>query len=312
MRSALVFGGSGQIGVPVLERLLANGWRVVAVSRKPQADRDGLTWLRGDLQQAQGLPAQVDAIFSLGPLDHFSQWYERTSVIAPRVIALGSTSIETKQESSDVLERDLAARLHEAETRVFLSAARQRAEATLLRPTLVYGAGRDRSLTRIALLAQRSGFFVLPRDANGLRQPVHVHDLADAAVAVTDKHDTYGRSYALPGGETLPYREMIERMLASLQPPARLIRLPAPLFKAALATAHAFGKMQGMGNAAVGRMREDLPWGRPTAKAAGTEEDHAALADDYMAKEEGSQVSHGGRNEGSSGRKEDQQADADR
>ena len=72
MRSALVFGGSGQIGVPVIERLLANGWQVVAVSRTPQAGRERLTWLRGDLRQTQDLPGQVDTIFSLGPLDHFS------------------------------------------------------------------------------------------------------------------------------------------------------------------------------------------------------------------------------------------------
>lgn len=258
MRNALVFGGSGQIGVPVIERLLASGWQVVAVSRTPQADRERLTWLRGDLQQADGLPGQVDAIFSLGPLDHFSHWYEHTALVAPRVVAFGSTSLETKQDSSDGLERDLAGRLHEAETRIFQAADRQRAGATLLRPTLVYGAGRDKSLTRIALLAQRSGFFVLPRDADGLRQPVHVQDLAAAAFAVIDKSDTFGHGYALPGGEALPYMEMIERTLASLQPPARLIRLPAALFEATLATARVFGKMQGLGDAAVARMREDL------------------------------------------------------
>jgi len=71
MRSALVFGGSGQIGVPVIERLLANGWRVAAVSRAPQTDHGELKWLRGDLQQVEALPQRVDAIFSLGPLDHF-------------------------------------------------------------------------------------------------------------------------------------------------------------------------------------------------------------------------------------------------
>jgi nucleoside-diphosphate-sugar epimerase len=33
MRNALVFGGTGQIGAPLLDRLRAGGWRVVAVSR---------------------------------------------------------------------------------------------------------------------------------------------------------------------------------------------------------------------------------------------------------------------------------------
>jgi len=258
MRSALVFGGSGQIGVPVIEQLLAGGWQVVAVSRTPQAGRERLTWLRGDLQQVQGLPRQVDAIFSLGPLDHFSRWYERTAMVAPRVIAFGSTSVETKQDSGDPHERDIADRLRAAESRIFAIARERQARATLLRPTLVYGAARDRSLTQIARMARRTGFFVLPRGANGLRQPVHVDDLADATLAAVDADETGGRSYALPGGETLGYAQMVERVLAALQPPARLIRVPAPLFKAAVATAHAFGKMQGLGEAAVARMREDL------------------------------------------------------
>jgi uncharacterized protein YbjT (DUF2867 family) len=107
-------------------------------------------------------------------------------------------------------------------------------------------------------MARRAGFFVLPRDADGLRQPVHVQDLADAALAVMDAEVASGRGYALPGGETLAYARMVERTLASLQPPARLIRVPAAMFKAAVATAHMFGKMQGLGDAAVARMREDL------------------------------------------------------
>lgn len=204
------------------------------------------------------LPKQVDAIFSLGPLDHFSYWYAETSLIAPRVIAFGSTSLETKQESEDQPEREVATRLRDAEARIFEAARQRQAGATVLRPTLVYGAGRDKTLTRIASLARRTGFFVLPNGANGLRQPVHVQDLADAALAAIDAGSAHGRSYALPGGETLAYAEMVKRTLASLQPPARLIRVPTPLFNAVLAGAHAFGKMQSLGRAAVARMQEDL------------------------------------------------------
>lgn len=258
MRSALVFGGSGQIGAPVIERLLANGWRVTAVSRAPRTDHAELKWLRGDLQRVEGLPQRVDAIFSLGPLDHFSHWYSNTALIAARVIAFGSTSLETKQESEDLPERDVAARLGDAEARVFEAARQRQAGATVLRPTLVYGAGRDKTLTRIASLARRTGFFMLPSNADGLRQPVHVQDLADAALAVVAAANAHGRSYALPGGETLAYAEMVKRTLASLQPPARLIQVPAPLFKAALAGAHALGKMQSLGGAAVARMQQDL------------------------------------------------------
>ena len=166
MRHALVFGGTGQIGTPVLQQLLANGWQVSAVSREPQPDGERLNWLRGDLKHVESLPARVDAIFSLGPLDLFSQWYANASVVSPRVIAFGSTSLGTKQDSVDPYERDVAVRLQAAEALIFATAQRVHAQATVLRPSLVYGAGRDRTVTQIAVLERRTGFFLLPRDAS--------------------------------------------------------------------------------------------------------------------------------------------------
>lgn len=258
MRHALVFGGSGQIGYPLLGRLQSDGWRVTAVSRHPHADEPGLHWLQGEFGQPGQLPARVDAIFSCGPLDAFAQWYATAPIECPRVVAFGSTSVEVKRGSADAEERGVARRLREGEERVLATAARTGANATLLRPTLVYGAGRDATLTRIAQLAQRWHRFPLPRDANGLRQPVHVDDLAAAAFACVAATATYGNGYALPGGETLTYRDMVARVLAVLQPPPTLVELPSPLFSLALFVAQLSGRATGLGEAAVRRMRSDL------------------------------------------------------
>ncbi|GAB3307986.1 NAD-dependent epimerase/dehydratase family protein [Luteimonas notoginsengisoli] len=258
MREALVFGGSGQIGHPLLVCLHRRGWRVQAVSRRPQPPLPGVQWLRGDLDSAQGLPPRVDAIFSCGPLDRFARWYAGSAVECPRVVAFGSTSIEVKRDSADAGERDLAARLRAGEAGVLSTAAQRNAAATLLRPTLVYGAGGDRTLTRIAAIAGRWHRFALPRDAVGLRQPAHVGDLAKAAFAVLDAAATHGQAYALPGGETLAYREMVARVLAMLQPPAKLHLLPPTAFRALLSLAHAAGIARDFGDAALGRMRQDL------------------------------------------------------
>jgi nucleoside-diphosphate-sugar epimerase len=258
MRRALIFGASGQIGRPLLSRLQASGWEVLAVSRTARSDGEGLRWLRGDCSGVAGLPATVDAILSCGPLDAFARWCADAPVVAPRVVAFGSTSVLVKQDSVDPVERDLAARLRAGEAGVLEAARARGAAATLLRPTLVYGAGRDRTLSRIAALARRSGVFVLPRGATGRRQPVHVDDLAAAACVAIDADASHGRAYALPGGETLPYREMVARVLATLQPCPRLLEVPAPLFKAAVALARAGGRLQGLGDGALARMREDL------------------------------------------------------
>jgi len=256
--TALVFGGSGQIGRPLLTRLADAGWDVVAVSRDARVSRAGLRWLRGDFSTATGLPAGVDVILSCGPLDAFAPWLARGEVACRRVIAFGSTSLEIKQHSGDAGERGLAQRLRDAEALLFDTARQRGIDATVLRPTLVYGAGRDATLTRIAALAMRLHGFALPADATGLRQPVHVDDLAAAAIACLDAPATHGQAYALPGGETLPYRGMVARVLAALPARLHLFTLPSPLFRALLLPARLAGLASGFSDAALARMREDL------------------------------------------------------
>lgn len=254
---ALLFGATGPIGRPVLERLLARGWRVTALSRAAQPSCDGVEWRQGALPDAAGEGDGFDAIFSCGPLDLFSRWYADTPTGAAPVVAFGSTSVHVKGDSPDAAERDLATRLREGEARVAQAADERGALATLLRPTLVYGGGGDRSLSRIAALAGRYGFFPLPHDALGLRQPVHVDDLADAALAALSRNGDGVRAYDLPGGETLSYREMVARTLATLDPPAKPWLLPAPLFALAAIAARAVG-LHDAGPAVLSRMRQDL------------------------------------------------------
>lgn len=258
-RTALVFGASGQIGVPLIERLCASGWQVVAVSRVPRADAPGLRWLCGDLVAAMPAPpARVEAVFSAGPLDHFARWYADVAPAAVRVVAFGSTSVDAKRTSPDPDERALATRLAEAEATLFAAAAARGAAATVLRPTLVYGRGLDRNLSRIVAQARRFGRIALPSSARGLRQPVHADDLAEAALRCLPAAAAHGRAYALPGGETLPYREMVARTLAALRPAPALHALPMPLFRALLALAQATGTARDLSAAAVARMAEDL------------------------------------------------------
>ncbi len=255
---ALVFGGSGQIGERLLTRLLGRGWQVTAWSRQPRAARSGLIWRQGDLATPAAAGEAFEVIFSCGPLDHFARWYAENPVRAPRIVAFGSTSLEVKEYSIDAAERDVAQRLAHAEQALFSAAQARGATATVLRPTLVYGAGRDRTLTQIAGLAQRTGAFVLPANATGLRQPVHVDDLASAALAVLTQPATQQRSYAVGGGEVLAYTQMVERVLAALPRPARLYQVPPGLFGLALTAAQRLGRLRGINAAALQRMRDDL------------------------------------------------------
>src|SRR5690606_22588896 len=91
-RTALVFGGSGQIGRALLARLVELGWGCTAISRQRREDLPGALWVAGNLDPAaapRGLPASFDAIFSCGPLDLFSHWYADSRVGCGRVLAFG-------------------------------------------------------------------------------------------------------------------------------------------------------------------------------------------------------------------------------
>lgn len=253
MPVALVAGASGAVGRFLLPRLLAADYEVLALSRVPRADADArLRWIAGDLDRdVPPLPA-LDAVFSLGPLDGFARWFARAPLDGrPRVVALGSMSIDSKRDSADGRERAVVERLRAAEQALAATAARRGCEWTMLRPTLIYGAGLDRSLTPIARLAMRWRVFPRLPGAHGLRQPVHADDLAAACLAVLDRPACFGRTYALGGGERLSFDAMLERVRTSL--PVRCLPLPLPI-----AAVRATARLGFASAAAVERLQRDL------------------------------------------------------
>lgn len=254
----LLFGATGQIGAALLPRLLAAGWQVTAVSRSKRTDAPGLSWVEGDLTGGVVVPVQPDVIFSCGPLDHFAHWLAHSRVQAGQVIAFGSTSVHAKQSSPDAEERALAARLAAAEALLQAQVPRRAGRVTLLRPTLVWGAGADRNVSRIAAMAWRARGFVLPASARGRRQPVHVEDLALAAMGVLDNPACAGRSYDLPGGEILDYRQMVQRVLAALPRRTPLVVAPDWLFTAVLRLAWRRGHLRSFNAATHARLEQDL------------------------------------------------------
>jgi nucleoside-diphosphate-sugar epimerase len=230
MAGVLVFGLSGQVGDALRARSDAFAQPVLAVSRTPQPDSPGVAWLRGDLQNPPELPWRPDTIVSLGPLDHFARWFAATETGPVRVVALGSTGRVDKRASPDAAERALAARLEAAEATLFAAAKDRGAGATVLRPTMLYGGGRDRTLAPVVRFARRVGLVPLPWGARGLRQPVHVDDVAGAVLACLRAPGTSGRAFDLPGGERLRFDHMLRRALDAHAPRARILRLPPALF----------------------------------------------------------------------------------
>ncbi|MGN6328489.1 MAG: SDR family oxidoreductase [Rhodanobacter sp.] len=228
----LVFGGSSQIGHFLLPRLMDRGESVLAVSRRARSTPAGVRWLQGQLpEQVPALPP-LSAVISFGPLQPFAEWLAATSfATAPRVIATSSMSAETKRDSAVPAERAISQQLRDGESALAAACARHGCAWTVLRPTLIYGAGMDKSLTPIARRAQRLRVFPLP-GGRGLRQPVHADDIAQAVLAALDCPAAAGRILPIGGGERLPFVEMFRRVRRS-QPCATMpLPLPGGLLRA--------------------------------------------------------------------------------
>jgi len=256
MKHFLVFGLSGQVGRALLARGLCDV-QYTAVSRQERAANHAVTWLHGSLEQPPAIAGTFEAIVSLGPLDAFAGWFETSQTYCARVIALGSTSVHSRSDSSDAGERGQAVRLQQAESRLAHTCIGRGSVLQLLRPTLMYGGGQDRSLSQLVALAQRHGFALLPRNASGLRQPVHVDDVAAAVAGLLDDREHEALALDLPGGETLAFEDMLARVLAVAAPGARVFRLPHALLKFALECAAWSGVIAHGGAAFLARVARD-------------------------------------------------------
>ncbi|HUA79332.1 MAG TPA: NAD-dependent epimerase/dehydratase family protein [Dyella sp.] len=235
--TVLVFGASSQIGRYLLPLLAARGEPVVAVSRSARTSTNEVTWLAGRLPDAVPVVEDISAIFSFGPLHAFASWLNRAELPhAPRVVVTSSMSAQSKRDSEVPAERDLSQRLRDGETAVADACATHGSEWTVLRPTLIYGAGLDKSLTPIARRAMRTRIFPLPA-GRGMRQPVHAQDLAYAALAALDIAASAGKILPIGGGERLPVRDMFARVRQSLPVDTVLVPVPGWLLHVARRTA---------------------------------------------------------------------------
>jgi nucleoside-diphosphate-sugar epimerase len=175
-----------------------------------------------------------------------------------RLVALSSTSRFTKEDSSDPGEQALARRFAESEELLKVWAEARGVEWVILRPTLIYGLGRDKNIAEIVRFIRRVGFFPMFGRAGGLRQPIHAKDVAGACVAALQAPEAANRAYNISGGEILPYRDMVGRVFAALGRRPLLVPVPLAAFRIAVALLRYLPQYRQWSSAMVERMNRDL------------------------------------------------------
>ncbi len=262
-RKVGVLGASSLVGGLLLAQLAETGCRAVAFSRKKQIEiqSGAVEWrpLPTPGTKSPDITSSISQWICVAPIwvlpDYFSL-IEASG--ARRVVALSSTSRFTKVGSGDTAESDIAAKLIESEARVQAWAEGRGIKWVVLRPTLIYGQGRDQNISEMARFIRRFGFFPLLGRARGLRQPIHAEDVAAACVAALQVPDAANRSYNISGGETLAYRDMVARVFAALGRPARLVTVSLWAFRLAVAMLRYLPRYRHWSAAMAERMNRDL------------------------------------------------------
>ena len=252
----LVLGATSLVGRFALPRLQAAGVEHVALSRTAP---DAQGWVRADLwdpELAARLPI-CPTVLSLSPVWHLPAALGALKARGmKRLVAFSSTSVTAKAASPDAYEQGMVRRLAEGEAAVRDFCEANGVAWTLLRPTLIYAEGHDQNVTRLARMIRKLHALPLAGRGEGLRQPVHADDLAGAAIAAASCRAAHNQAYELPGGETLTYRAMAERVFEGLGRKPAILSVPQGLWRAAFTLARPLlpGATAQMG----ARMSEDL------------------------------------------------------
>ena len=257
----LVLGASGTVGRFLMARLRESGLPLLSLSRRPVENGDDrIRWIRGDLYNDVPDLSEwsIQSIYSVGPLDGLAQWLRSARLPSlQRVVALSSMSLEVKAQSSDPVERDIAARLANAERLVLDWCSNRDIACVLLRPTLIYGGGSNGSLALLANFGQRWRMFPSIPGATGLRQPIHADDLATACISAMTRAESLPNIIRVGGAEQLSFAAMLSRTRGSL--PCWTIPVPVPirLTRVVLRVLRCFPRWRHLDHGLVDRLQHD-------------------------------------------------------
>ena len=266
----VITGASSMIGEPLADFLRRKGQSVIEISRqKSVQDELVIPW---DMQEQnikqtllfEQLRSEKESILiHCAPIWLLSKHVPLlASCGVKRIIAFSSSSIEGKADSKSEGEQQIVQLLNNAEQNIQTYSRQGGIQLTIFRPTMIYGYGKGQNLAFIAKFIERFGMFPLITKADGLRKPVHVDDLVNAAYLALNHSQSYGKIYNLSGRESLSYEEMVNRIFQALGKKPVKPKLPLPIYRQALKvvskSANLVGKPVSIDPSMADRMRQNL------------------------------------------------------
>lgn len=242
MRVALL-GGRGFIGRAVARALLSapDEFEVRLVTRGVSKDTRpsvaGAETLIADVCTPTGMRSALagctTAVNLIGLLHEtgISQTFASAHTGVARTLAAAASAADVRIVHLSAIGADRASDSAYARTKAAAEGELARAEAVVLRPSIVYGP-EDAFFNRFAGMARFSPFLPLVGGGATRYQPVHVDDVAKAVVQAL-RRGGEGRAakgvYELGGGDVRSFRELMQMVARVSGRKRALVSIPYPI-----------------------------------------------------------------------------------
>jgi len=256
---ALVTGGTGFIGSPVVDRLLAEGHVVRLFSRKPKVPERlqcrNVEAYQGDLEDASSLIKAmegVDTLFHIGEIKNITKFAAEKNVklveqIVEHVTATGVkrfvfvssitvAGIPSSLPAREETEPDIALQdqytAYKRRCEEIIRGKTEGCEFAIMRPAPVYGPG-SRYLGRMVSAIEILGPLGLPfiGDAKNLAPLIHVQDLSAAICRAGTVPAAAGQTFNLTDGLSHSWFDFFHAVSEALGKKLRIVPLPSLLLK---------------------------------------------------------------------------------
>lgn len=242
-----VFGASGFVGRHVVRALAKEGWRVRAVTRRPNLAN--FLFPAGHVGQIQVVKGNINddeavarAVAGAGAVVNLTgvlsgggdQGFESINADAARRVGraareAGATAVVHVSAIGADAQADSAYAQSKGCGEQFLR--EEFPAATILRPSLIFGP-EDQFFNKFAALARFAPVLPLIGGGRCRFQPVYVADVATAIVNALTMEDARAQTYELGGPKTYSFKELMTFTLA--QTGRHNLLMPVPFFLASV------------------------------------------------------------------------------
>lgn len=247
-------GGTGFLGQHIVNALIGAGWRVRLLARRPLPAAPGLETVAGGLSDPGALDRLLDGadvlvhaaglIKAARPADFFTVNRDGSRALAEAALRRGGrlrTVVVSSLAAREPGLSDYARSKREGEDALLRSGLD---DVVVVRPTAIYGPG-DRE-TAVFLRAAGGPVLPVPRVAAGRVTLIHAGDCA-AAVAALCAAGPGGRIFELSDrrAEGYSWRELAREILTAAGSRARILEVPAGVFRAVAALSAGIAGLSG-------------------------------------------------------------------